>query len=173
MIILDCYTLSALAMGVGIVLGWNARKAIALVDKLAEVLTPPIRSTTMLPIALGTPSKHDNQWARAGYYLVPTATGTESQWLTIYSRWLMGQDAPVVPLNRSTMKTAYTAWTPNGKPYQRFKNERSWHLGTVQTILPAFRYAIPSDIPFRSVPDGGWFDSVTVTHSGLDYSLER
>jgi hypothetical protein len=164
MIILDCSTLSALAMASGMILGWNARKAIALVDKLAEALTRPIRSTTMLPIALGTPSKTDKQWAKAGYYLVPTANGTESQWLTIYSRWLMGQDAPVVPLVRSTMKTAYTAFTPNGKPYQRFKSERSWHLGTIQTILPGLRHAIPSEIPFRST-ERGWFDHATVTHS--------
>jgi hypothetical protein len=173
MLNLDCSTLSALAMASGIVLGWNARRMLSGLSRLAESLARPIRSTTMLPIALGTPSKQDAKWARAGYYLVPTSTGTQSEWLTIYSRFLMGQDAPVVPLNRSTIKTAYTAYTPSGQPYQRFKSERGWHLGTVQTILPAFRYAIPSDIPFRSIPDGGWFDSVTVTHLGLDYSLER
>ena len=116
-------------------------------DKLLVALADDLPATTILPIAGRTPVKADRQWAKAGHYLVHTGHGMESQYLTTYARFLMGRHADVLPLNRATTKTAYTAHTPSGQPYQRFRSERSWHLALEYTgfVYGAFLLASPCE----------------------------
>jgi hypothetical protein len=109
------------------------RTAYNRVARLLVSMADDLPDTATLPIATGTLAKSDRSWAIAGYYLVHTGSGLESQYLTAYARWLMGRHADVLPLNRATVKTAYTAFTPNHKPYQRFRTERTWHLAVDYT----------------------------------------
>jgi hypothetical protein len=148
------------ALVTGILIGANLLRITTTFTALASLLTLMARDmpdTRMLPIATGTPDKRrDATWAIAGYYLVHTGSGLESQYLTTYSRWLMGRHADVLPLNRATVKTAYTAFTPNRKPYQRFRTERTWHLAVEYTgfVYGVFIQApalIPSNIGFQEV----------------------
>ena len=112
---------------------------------LAIRLTPDLPETETLPLyADWTPSAADARFwkARAGYYLVRTANGYKSQWLTGFSLWLRDaesgpNDAPI-PLSRTTIRSAYTAFTPNGRPYTRARTERTWHISLeLPEVVPA------------------------------------
>ena len=116
---------------------------------LAVRLTPELPSTETLPLyADWTPSAADARFwkPRAGYYLVRTSNGPESQWLTGFALWLqnaqMGSTEVPVPLLRANVRSAYTAFTPNGRPYTRVRTERTWHNSGQFGTLPETESAL-------------------------------
>jgi hypothetical protein len=98
------------------------------VTDLLATLARELPSTTTLPIARRSVTKDTKTWAIAGYYLVRNGSAIESVYLTAYSRFLMGLGAEVTPLNRATIKAAYTAFTPTGAAYSRTRTERTFRI---------------------------------------------